>query len=123
MGVDLLKHNQEAYEKIAEAIADGKKKIAISHGTGTGKSYLIAKLFEDYSNDMVDEFGSCRWWIGAEFGGSPDALMNLISRFGILPVFHLSDRNEAKGITILRSERIDILFVTDNSNFKERVYL
>ncbi len=51
MGVDLLKHNQEAYEKITEAIADGKKKIAISHATGTGKSYLIAKLFEDYSND------------------------------------------------------------------------
>lgn len=51
MGVDLLKHNQEAYEKITEAIADGKKKIAISHATGTGKSYLTAKLFEDYSND------------------------------------------------------------------------
>ena len=51
MGVDLLKHNQEAYEKITQAIADGKKRIAISHATGTGKSYLIAKLFEDYSND------------------------------------------------------------------------
>ena len=51
MGVDLLKHNQDAYEKVKEAIADGKKKIAIAHATGTGKSYLIAKLFEDYSND------------------------------------------------------------------------
>ncbi len=51
MGVDLLKHNQEAYEKIKEAIVGGKKKIAISHATGTGKSYLIAKLFEDYRND------------------------------------------------------------------------
>ena len=51
MGVALLKHNQEAYEKITQAIADGKKKIAISHATGTGKSYLIAKLFEDYNND------------------------------------------------------------------------
>ncbi|MCM1044455.1 MAG: Helicase associated domain protein [Candidatus Gastranaerophilales bacterium] len=49
--VDLLKHNQEAYEKVQKAIAEGKKKIAISHATGTGKSYLIAKLFEDYSND------------------------------------------------------------------------
>lgn len=48
---DLKPHNQEAYEKIKEAIADGKKQIAISHATGTGKSYLIAKLFEDYSND------------------------------------------------------------------------
>lgn len=51
MGVDLLKHNQEAYEKVKSALTDGKKKIAVSHATGTGKSYLIAKLFEDYSND------------------------------------------------------------------------
>jgi tetratricopeptide (TPR) repeat protein len=72
---------------------------------------------------MVDELGSCRWWIGAEFGGSPDALMNLISRFGIFPVFHLNDVNEAKDITILRSERIDIPFITDNNNIKERMYL
>lgn len=49
--VDLLKHNQKAYEKINLAIADGQKKIAVSHATGTGKSYLIAKLFEDYNND------------------------------------------------------------------------
>ena len=49
--VDLLKHNQEAYEKIKSAIVDGKNKIAIAHATGTGKSYLIAKLFEDYNND------------------------------------------------------------------------
>lgn len=51
MKVDLLPHNQEAYEKIQKAIADGKKKIAISHATGAGKSYLIAKLFEDHSDD------------------------------------------------------------------------
>lgn len=50
MSVDLFKHNQEAYEKITKAIANGKRKIAIAHATGTGKSYLIAKLFEDYSN-------------------------------------------------------------------------
>lgn len=49
--VDLLKHNEEAYEKIKSAILDGKKKVAIAHATGTGKSYLIAKLFEDYNND------------------------------------------------------------------------
>lgn len=51
MGVELLKHNQEAYEKVKLAITDGKKKIAIAHATGTGKSYLIAKLSEDFSND------------------------------------------------------------------------
>ena len=51
MRVDLLKHNQETYEKVQKAISEGKKKIAVSHATGTGKSHLIAKLFEDYSND------------------------------------------------------------------------
>ncbi len=51
MRVDLLKHNQEAYEKVQKAIKEGKKKIAISHATGTGKSYLIAKLFEDFDKD------------------------------------------------------------------------
>ena len=51
MGVDLLKHNQDAYEKVQKVISEGKKKIAIAHATGTGKSYLITKLFEDYSND------------------------------------------------------------------------
>ena len=51
MKVDLLPHNQEVYEKIREAIADGKKKIAVSHATGSGKSYLIAKLCEDYSDN------------------------------------------------------------------------
>lgn len=51
MGVDLLKHNQEAYEKVQKAISEGKKKIAVSHATGTGKSYLITKLFEDFNND------------------------------------------------------------------------
>lgn len=51
MKVDLLPHNQEAYKKIGSEIADGKRKVAISHATGTGKSYLIAKLFEDHSDD------------------------------------------------------------------------
>ena len=52
MRVDLLKHNQEAYEKVQKAISEGKKKIAVSHATGTGKSYLITKLFEDFNNDQ-----------------------------------------------------------------------
>ena len=48
--LDLLEHNQLAYEKIKAAISDKKKKLAISHATGTGKSYLIGKLFEDYND-------------------------------------------------------------------------
>ena len=51
MTVDLLEHNQEAYEKIREALASGTRKLAISHATGTGKSYLIDKLFEDYNDE------------------------------------------------------------------------
>lgn len=50
MTVDLLEHNLEAYEKIREALASGIKKLSISHATGTGKSYLIGKLFEDYND-------------------------------------------------------------------------
>lgn len=48
MSVDLLKHNEIAYEKISGALASGTRKLAISHATGTGKSYLITKLFDDY---------------------------------------------------------------------------
>lgn len=46
--VDLLEHNKIAYEKIVEALENGTKKLAISHATGTGKSYLIAELFKKY---------------------------------------------------------------------------
>ncbi len=46
--VDLLQYNKIAYEKIVEALENGTKKLAISHATGTGKSYLISKLFEKY---------------------------------------------------------------------------
>lgn len=49
--VDLLQHNKIAYEKIVEALENGTKKLAISHATGTGKSYLISKLFEKYEID------------------------------------------------------------------------
>ena len=49
--VELYPHNQEAYKKIEQSIANGDKKIAISHATGTGKSYLIAKLCEEYNED------------------------------------------------------------------------
>lgn len=72
---------------------------------------------------MVDEFGSCRWWIGAEFDGLPIALMNLVSKFGIVPVFDINDVNQAKDIIILRSERIDIPFITNNQKAEERMYL
>lgn len=51
MTVDLLDHNKESYKKIMGALASGIRKLAISHATGTGKSYLVAKLFEDYKDE------------------------------------------------------------------------
>lgn len=51
MAVDLFEHNRDAFGKIEEALADGKKKFAISHATGTGKSYIIAKLSEKFSQE------------------------------------------------------------------------
>ena len=53
--VDLLKHNEEAYEKVKSLIEDGQKKIAVSHATGTGKSYLIAKLFEHFLRNIISK--------------------------------------------------------------------
>jgi len=72
---------------------------------------------------MTDEFGSSRWWIGAEFGGSPDGLINLASRFGIIPVFHLEDLNAKNEITILQSERINVPFISDDNNLVERKHI
>lgn len=69
---------------------------------------------------MTDELGSCRWWIGAEFGGSPDALLNLVSRFGVIPMFHFDDINTSDEIIVLRNERIDVPFITDEKNWEER---
>ena len=46
MGIELKKHNLEAYEKIKEAFKRGTK-VGIIHPTGTGKSFLALKLIED----------------------------------------------------------------------------
>ncbi|EHE96292.1 DEAD/DEAH box helicase family protein [Enterocloster citroniae] len=49
--VDLKPHNLEAYGKIKEALSNGKNRVAVSHATGSGKSYLIAQLCEDHNED------------------------------------------------------------------------
>ena len=46
MSVDLKLHNQEAYEKVKEALTEGNK-TAVIHPTGTGKSYIAIKLAEE----------------------------------------------------------------------------
>lgn len=53
MKVDLLQHNQAAYEKIQE-IFKTNNKTCIVQPTGSGKSYLMLKLVEDYINDNRD---------------------------------------------------------------------
>ena len=57
--VKLYPHNEEAYKEIKQSILNGNNKLAVSHATGTGKSYLIAKLFEDYREDKKDN-KACR---------------------------------------------------------------
>ena len=51
MGVDLLKHNQEAFQEINKMIESGIKKIAVPRATGSGKTYLMGALAEKYNND------------------------------------------------------------------------
>ena len=48
MRVDLLKHNQEAYEKVKEILRINNKTCVIQP-TGSGKTHLILKLIEDYA--------------------------------------------------------------------------
>lgn len=69
---------------------------------------------------MTDELGSCRWWIGLEFGGSPEALINLVSKFGVIPVFSMDDLNNSDKITVLRAERVDIPFTIYDNNWTQR---
>lgn len=49
--VDLLKHNQEAFQEINKMIESGIKKIAVSRATGSGKTYLMGALAEKYNDD------------------------------------------------------------------------
>ncbi len=51
MGVDLLKHNQEAFQEINKMLESGIKKIAIPRATGSGKTYLVGALAEKYNNE------------------------------------------------------------------------
>lgn len=51
MGVDLLKHNQEAFQEINKMIESGITKIAVPRATGSGKTYLMGALAEKYNDD------------------------------------------------------------------------
>lgn len=49
MSVDLMDHNKEAYEKI-QGVFNESNKTCVVQPTGSGKTYLILKLIEDYKN-------------------------------------------------------------------------
>ena len=51
--INLYEHNLETYEKIKN-ILHSNNKTCVIQPTGTGKSYLILKLIEDYSEQNRD---------------------------------------------------------------------
>lgn len=52
--VELYDHNLETYEKIRKMYEKGNQRLAVVQPTGTGKSYLILKLLEDYAKQGRD---------------------------------------------------------------------
>lgn len=50
--IDLLPHNREAYEKVATALKT-QNKAAVVHATGTGKSYIVGAVSNDYDKVLV----------------------------------------------------------------------
>ena len=51
--LDLLPHNQFAVNKVTAHFNSGKQRAAIVHPTGTGKSYCIAAIAENFNNIAV----------------------------------------------------------------------
>ena len=52
-GLELYKHNEEAYRKIDNAYQSGEYVVGIVHATGTGKSYLALNLAYHNQNKKV----------------------------------------------------------------------
>lgn len=50
--IELLQHNQETYQEIQE-IFRTKNRACVVQPTGSGKSYLMLKLLEDYSDKKI----------------------------------------------------------------------
>ena len=69
MNINLLPHNEEAYEKVMKAL-ETSNRTCIIHPTGTGKSYLIAAVSENYERVLIlapnkfvlDQVGSVTNW-------------------------------------------------------------
>lgn len=48
----LLNHNKAAYQKVVKAFETANRTCVV-HPTGTGKSYLIAAVSENYKNVLI----------------------------------------------------------------------
>lgn len=53
MGVELYRHNKDAYERVEEMIKK-RGKACVIHATGTGKSFIALKLIYDFIIDNPD---------------------------------------------------------------------
>lgn len=52
MGIELKKHNEEAYDKVKTEFEDSNR-VAVVHAMGTGKSFIALKLIEDNQDKKV----------------------------------------------------------------------
>jgi len=50
MVIDLLEHNRQTYKRV-QALWKQTKEVAVVQATGTGKSYLIASILNDFKKD------------------------------------------------------------------------
>lgn len=50
---ELYAHNRKAYEAVMAAFGEGKQRVCIVHATGTGKSYVIGALSEQFNRVLV----------------------------------------------------------------------
>lgn len=51
--IELYAHNRKAYEAVMAAFGEGKQRACIVHATGTGKSYIIGALSEQFERVLV----------------------------------------------------------------------
>lgn len=51
--IELYAHNRKAYEAVMAAFGEGKQRACIVHATGTGKSYVIGALSEQFERVLV----------------------------------------------------------------------
>ena len=53
MGVELLEHNQRAYDEVKKLYEQGNR-AAVIHPTGSGKSFIALKLIEENKDKQID---------------------------------------------------------------------